>query len=88
MIKDADHPGWSSEETEAYFVERMADVSEEMMASIRMISDQLALLKIDQTVQDQTTSDSPAKELSPLTVSDDFPRDLVDSSSRPPRNSI
>jgi hypothetical protein len=40
----------------------MADVSEEMMDSIRMISSQLAVLKIDQATMSQSTSCPTAKD--------------------------
>jgi hypothetical protein len=62
MMKDAHHRGWSDNETETYFVERMADVSEELMDSIRMISSQLAVLEIDQATMSQSISCPTAKD--------------------------
>jgi hypothetical protein len=56
MLADAHHPSWSNDETEAYFAQRMADVSEEMMESIRMINRQLAVLKLNQPTASQSTS--------------------------------
>jgi hypothetical protein len=45
MLADAQHPSWSSEETDTYFTRRLGDVSEEMMDLLRMIHDQLGDLQ-------------------------------------------
>lgn len=59
MITDAQHPGWSNDETDAYFTLRLGDVSEEMMDSLRMIQSQLAMLKVDEPTVSQSTSPGP-----------------------------
>lgn len=64
MITDAQHPGWSEDETEAYFVDRMADVSEEMMDLIRMINSQLAVLEFNQATISPTASLDPDEDRS------------------------
>jgi hypothetical protein len=47
MLADAGHSGWSDAETTAYFEQRMAEVRDELMESIHMINNQLALLNLD-----------------------------------------
>lgn len=57
MLADAQHTGWSDAETRAYFDQRMAEVSDELLESIRMITSELALLNLNKR------SSSPSKLL-------------------------
>ncbi|KIW31770.1 uncharacterized protein PV07_03366 [Cladophialophora immunda] len=48
MLKNADHPRWQDEEIDTYFAERMADSSEALKTSIRLLDAQLKVLNFDQ----------------------------------------
>jgi hypothetical protein len=48
MLKNAEHPQWKDEQIDAYFVERMADSSEALKTSVRLINVQLAALDFHQ----------------------------------------
>jgi hypothetical protein len=44
MLKNAKHPQWKDEQIDAYFAERMADSSEALKSSVRLLNVQLAAL--------------------------------------------
>jgi hypothetical protein len=48
MLKNAEHPQWKDEQIDAYFTERMADSSEALKTSIRLINVQLEALNFHQ----------------------------------------
>ncbi|OAL17574.1 hypothetical protein AYO22_11492 [Fonsecaea multimorphosa] len=52
MLKDADHPRWQDEEIETYVAERMADSSEALKTSIRLLNAELKALNFDQAESD------------------------------------
>ena len=55
MMKDPGHSSWMDEQIESYFAERMADCSEALKDSIRLLSEQLAALRMDDTLAHERT---------------------------------
>jgi hypothetical protein len=78
MLADAQHTGWREAKTRAYFDQRMAEVSDELLESIRMINNQLACLNLN------IRSSSPSKLLADSDLQAAGPRDIrVDDNGDP-----